>query len=292
MQDQPTLWIIGDSFSQPRKSFDRATIWPEIVAALLSVDTGDRWQLVNQSWHGVSQDYCWAFLQSWMHNNKVKPQDRVIVVLTHPNRYWYIDDKPDLSNGHYTIDLDDHITAAQSQAIQAYMKEIQRPRLDTIQQLNRLGWLSHAVTHWNLHRPLVIKAFDFDLYEAENYRLLNLAQGNLYDLQNREFNEAQRTDNTTTEFFAGTDPRYCHLTLTNHKILAARIADCLLNDSLLDLDSAGLVENIFYSDTINDEEFCRQELDPEMLALMREKQRTGGVVKRNLTSWLRSAKIK
>jgi hypothetical protein len=291
MNKKPTLWIVGDSFSQPRKTFDRPLIWPEITAALLSHDLGVRVELVNESWMGVSQDYCWMYLQRWLHDGRISPEDYVIVVMTHPNRYWYIDEKPDLSNGHYTIDLDDHVTAEQSQAIRLYMKEIQRPRLDTIQQLNRLGWLANAVTQWGIRRPLVIKAFEFDLYGGENYGNLNVAQGNLYDLQNREFIEATRTSNTTTDYFAGFDPRYNHFTLSNHKILAALITEALKSDAQLDLTQPEFIENIFDSDTMSDAKFCAEELNPEMLAVMQQKKDTNAL-KRNLTSWLRSAKIK
>jgi hypothetical protein len=291
MSTKPTLWIVGDSFSQPRKSFDRPTIWPEITAALLSYDLGIRVELVNESWMGVSQDYCWMYLQRWVHEGRIQPQDYVIVVMTHPNRYWYIDDHPDLSNGHYTLDLDDYVTEDQSLAIKMYMKEIQRPRLDTIQQLNRLGWLANAVGQFGLRRPLVIKAFDFDLYEGERYTNLNVAQGNLYDLQNREFLADEQTTDTTTRYFEGIDPRYNHLTLSNHKILSGLISDSLINDTTLDLKQSVFIENIFGPDTMKDLEFCASELNPEMIAVMQQKKDTQAL-KRNLTSWLRSAKIK
>jgi hypothetical protein len=291
MNKEPTLWIIGDSFSQPRTKIDRPRIWPELVAALLTVDTGTTVKIVNESWHGVSQDYCWMYLQRWLHEGLIQPEDYVIVVLTHPNRYWYIDEKPDLSNGHFTLDLDDHITAAQSQAIRLYMKEIQRPRLDTIQQLSRLGWLAMATQQWGIRRPLIIKAFEFDLYGAEVYKGLNIARGNLYDLQNREFPEETRTDNSTTEYFAGFDPRYNHLTLSNHKILAALISDSLKNDRVLDLTQLEFIENIFDDQVMSDAKFCAEELNLEMIALMQQKKNTKAL-KRNLTSWLRSATIK
>ena len=291
MNTKPTLWIVGDSFSQPRKTFDRPTIWPEITAALLSVDLNVRVELVNESWMGVSQDYCWMYLQRWVHEGRIQPQDYVIVVLTHPNRYWYIDDHPDLSNGHFTIDLDDYVTEDQSLAIKMYMKEIQRPRLDTIQQLNRLGWLANAVGQFNLRRPLLIRAFDFDLYEGECYTNLNVAQGNLYDLQNREFLLADQTNDTTTRYFEGIDPRYNHLTLSNHKILAGLISQSLINDSQLDLTQSEFIEHVFGPNTMKDLEFCANELNPEMIEVMQQKKNTQGL-KRNLTSWLRSAKIK
>jgi len=291
MSTKPTLWIVGDSFSQPRKTFDRPTIWPEITAALLSHDLGIRVELVNESWMGVSQDYCWMYLQRWVHEGRIQPQDYVIVVMTHPNRYWYIDEHPDLSNGHYTIDLNDYVTEDQSLAIKMYMKEIQRPRLDTIQQLNRLGWLANAVGQFGLRRPLMIKAFDFDLYEGELYTNLNIAQGNLYDLQNREFLAADQTTDTTTRYFEGIDPRYNHLTLSNHKILAGLISDSLINDTTLDLKQSVFIENIFGPDTMKDLDFCASELNPEMISVMQQKKDTQAL-KRNLTSWLRSAKIK
>jgi hypothetical protein len=289
MTEKPTLWIIGDSFSQPRKNFDTPLIWTEQVAALLSLDLGVNVELVNESNYGVSQDYCWFYLQVWLSEHRIKPQDYVIVVLTHPNRYWYIDQHPDLSNGHHILDLEDHITEDQSRAIELYMKEIQRPRLDTIQQMSRMGWLAYARVNHKLRRPLVIRAFEFDLYEAGGYPDLNISKGNLSSVQNAEFQGNQ--EQATSRYFQGTDPRYNHLCLSNHKILAGKVADALKNDRELDL-TEGFISDIFQDGTMDDSEFCARELNPELYEFYLEKKAMGGYAKRNLTSWLKSVKIK
>ena len=67
---KPKLWIIGDSFSQPRKEYDgQPLVWTELLAQKLGCD------LVNNSYYGVSQDYCWLHLQVWIHEGRIKPED-------------------------------------------------------------------------------------------------------------------------------------------------------------------------------------------------------------------------
>jgi hypothetical protein len=73
--------------------------------------------------------------------------------------------------------------------------------------------------------------------------------------------------------------------------LAGLISQSLINDSQLDLTQGEFIEHIFGPDTMKDLEFCANELNPEMIEVMQQKKNTQGL-KRNLTSWLRSAKIK
>lgn len=277
---KPTLWVIGDSFSQPRKEFDSPLIWTELAADRLGCE------LVNESFYGVSQDYCWLYLQIWIHEGRIHPEDYVVVVLTHPNRYWFIEKQPDLSNVHNTVDLDEYITREQQAAILGYVQHIQRPDLDSIQMISRLGWLAYSRVANNLRRPLVLKAFDFELFHSVDYRDINIAQGNLYDVQNREF--VDPTDQTTTDYFLGADPRYNHMCLDNHRILADKVVESLTKDCQLDL-TQGFCEEILPPGKLDDLEFCHREFNPELwqhYLNVRERLKN-----RSLTSWLKNVKI-
>lgn len=273
---KPTLWVIGDSFSQPRIEIDTPKLWTELVADQLGCN------LVNDSYYGVSQDFCWMHLQLWSIQQKIQPEDYVIVVLTHPNRYWYLDEHPDLSNGHQLIDLDEHVGRAQAQAIKGYIQYIQRPSLDSIQQISRMGWLAWNTFSQNLRRPLVIKAFEFELHKTDKYSSLNVANGQLFDIQLNEYCVADRE--RVTEYFYGADPRWNHMCLDNHKILADRVCDSFVNDSQLDLTQGFLTELLPLESIDNDLEFCQRELNPQLYEhYLKTKDR---MMRRGLNSWL------
>lgn len=287
MQNQRKLWIVGDSYSQPRKDTQHDLIWIDRVQQQLSQRTGCQVEVVNESWFGTSQDFAWFHLQLWCQERQVSADDWIIVALTHPNRFWFIDEKPDLSNWHFTIDLDEWVTEEQQKAMELYVKHIQRPRLDAVQMISRLGWLSHARDYYQLtNRPLVIRGFDFELWGCEDYPNLNVSQGNLYQVQNNEF--LGLGDTKTTDYFQGYDARYNHLCLSNHQVLADKIVNSLVNDHPLDL-TQGFHTGLLTQGSLEDPEFCRRELCADNLTVYRNKMAASRKQSR-LTSWLKPVK--
>lgn len=265
MTATPRLFIVGDSFTQPRKETQTATTWIDLVQQQLSQHHGAEVAVINKSFYGVAQDFCWLFLQLWAEAQEIKPWDYIIVALTHPNRYWYFEKHPDLSNGLGMIGMNEHVEPYQLEAVKSYILHIQRPSLDSVQMISRLGWLAHAVDHYGWPRPLVIPCFEFDTFDAKNYANLNWARGCLYDIQNSEF-APDSGDNATTEYFSGIDCRYNHLSLCNHRVLGPRVARSLISGTQLDL-AEGYHQNIMPATAESDREFADREWCNEQMEL-------------------------
>lgn len=275
------LWIVGDSFSQPAETHDPEWVWPHQVAQALSQHHGSQVTVHNESFHGVSQDFNWFSLQAWAHHNRISPNDYVIVVLTHPNRYWFFEDAPDLANPHWMLDVDEHLTPEQLKTVELYIKHVQRPSLDSIQLISRLGWLSHAVTQWEWRRPLVIKGFEQDLCGCDSYRNLNVARGCLWDVQRHEFQDLEMD---STQFFRGVDARYHHMTRPNHDWFSQRVVEGLINDSPIDL-TKGYVTGLLGEQSLDDEQFCHENLN--MQRVHESKKRIPIKAVSPLTAWLK-----
>jgi len=255
------LFILGDSFSACRPGTESAPTWHRLTADLLSQHHGEPVHLINSSLIGSAQDFCWGLLQEWVWNNAIGPDDYLVIALTHPSRYWFIERLPELTNANI-IDLDKHITKDEATAIELFIKHIQRPNLDTMLLINRMAYLALMVNEQKLHRPLIIKCFQQLVGVADEFEELNWAEGNLFeDIQRDEFanNDLEIGD----VFWRGLDGRFNHMCLSNHKILAEKIAYALINDTTLDIRS-GFIKNIIPEDWENNVEFQKTELDYEM----------------------------
>jgi hypothetical protein len=250
----PRLFVIGDSFSSPPRSGEVETMWTSLLVKKLSNYVGSPTPVVNGSLHGSSQVWCWGVLQQWL-ESCITPDDYLIVILTDPSRYWFIEDRPDLSNSHI-IDLDQYVGSDVSNAIASYIQYIQRPSTDVIHLVDRLGLLAYYVTSQSLKRPIVIKAFDQEVLYANNFKELNWATGTLLKVQNNEFKN--RSEHRT--FWRGLDARYNHLCLSNHEILSNKIFSAIINDTAVDL-TTGFIEDILDKAVLSDNEFCKKELD-------------------------------
>jgi len=260
----PKLFIIGDSFSAQRPGTEHIDTWQKLVAERLSAERGETVHLVNSSLVGSSQDWCWGILQEWFWNEAIGPDDYLIVALTHPSRFWFLDRLPELSNSN-VIDLDRHVSKDEASAIELFIKHIQRPQLDQILILNRLSYLAYIAGQQNLRRPLLIKCFEQDVYVADTFEELNWAKGTLFDdIQSHEFDTTRNHTDDVNDFWRGLDGRFNHMCLTNHKILAERVAKSLLENSQLDL-SDGFVKNLIPHAWEVDFEFQKTELDYELV---------------------------
>jgi hypothetical protein len=254
---QPVLYVIGDSFAVPNPLEDSTKIWTEQVADGLSKQLGTEVLLENHSRMGVSQDFCWEFLQALL-EYKITPNDYLIVALTHPSRFWFLDHKPELSNS-AIVDLDEHCTRDEAKAIEYYLRYIQRPRLDIIFMNNRMGYLAYQVLKKKLNRPIIMQCFGQDVDQAETWSEINWAKGILMDdVQQWEFEDIDA--DRDAKFWYGLDGRYNHMCLSNHKILADKLVHGLLTDTTPDL-TEGFVKGLIKDNALNDDDFVLKELD-------------------------------
>ena len=252
-----TLYVIGDSFSVPPKAGDTTVTWPQQVASGLKEQLGHTVILENVSLMGSAQDYCWDVLQQLL-EHRIKQDDYIIIALTHPSRFWYLDRMPEMTNANI-IDLDSYVTKDEAQAIEYYIRYIQRPRLDLIHINNRMGYLAYQTLKKKLNRPVVIKCFSQDVDQAETWPEINWAKGILMDdVQQWEFEDVDA--DLEAKFWHGLDGRYNHMCLSNHKILADKLVHSLLTDTTPDL-TEGFVKGLIKDNALRDDDFVLKELD-------------------------------
>jgi len=250
------LFIVGDSFAIPPPSNDTAMTWQRVLADEITKLTGDAVFIVNAALNGSSQDYAWMQLHKLL-EGEITDRDYVVVCMTHPGRYWYIEDLPEFSNSNI-IDLDRWLTKEQSKAVELYIKHIQRPSLDSLHLIQRLNSLAYSVIKQKLNRPLIVKCFKQELFDTDYSAELNVANGNLFDdIQYWELENAETDEGNS--YFKGVDCRYNHMCLSNHKILGERMAQSLVNGAPLDL-TTGFVQRLLKADSLDDPEFRKREL--------------------------------
>lgn len=259
------LYIVGDSFSADSTTLKDATpVWYRILAKKLGVD-----QIINNSIIGAAQDFSWYSLQNW--RKHITPDDYLVVVLTHPNRFWFIENDPSTakySNVHgYESRFEPRVVAA----IKMYIEHIQRPTLDTVWLENRLAWLAYNAHLGKWRKPLIILGFTQDISQAVEYPDIQFSKGSLTDnVSNPEIKvppEVFKSDNefaayikTLDEVNNGIDVRHNHMCISNHAILAEKIYQSIVNNVELDLTS-GFICEIFNTATAADPEFIKSELD-------------------------------
>lgn len=255
MQNKSNLWIFGDSYSVIYHD-DTDSIWQHLVAQDLDCN------LNVYSKNGVAQD--WIFHQIESLRDKISADDYVVIILTDPSRFWFFEERPDLSNS-WIADLEKHIGAQKSKIIGDYIKYIQRPSLDIQKVAQRLGWLNNLVGIKKWRKPAIIRGFPQFIQHIEDYNNLIISKDNLFEISCAEWS-------ATKEVF-GVDPRYNHLCISNHKVLSKKIFSAFNNEEFPDFKSEFL-SNILSDEKIKDLEFCEKELSLYNLALYNSTKNT------------------
>jgi hypothetical protein len=275
----PRLFVVGDSFSVNPPADAEFRNWVQQARDRLTELEGREVTLINNSIMGACQDWAWYCLHDWIH--RITPEDYVIVAVTHPARFWFLESMPDLTNAS-VIDLDSWVTKEQAKSIELFIKHIQRPTLDTMWLANRMGWLAYQVHRNQLRRPLMIPCFAQDLMDTESYKELNWSKGILMnDIQYWEFEDP--SDDANTKYFYGVDPRYNHMCQRNHPILAERVAQALFNNTQLDI-TEGFHRGMITMQAVNDPEFQAKEYD---LKLVEKLKKTRQEVRGPILPWKR-----
>jgi len=244
-----TLWVTGDSFSFSEPDDDNPNVWFYKVAN----DLG--FTLKNYSQAGVSQDWSWEGI------NRLRPNltkdDQLLIVLTHPSRYWFFEDRPGATNIHIA-DIDKVIEPERLKAAELYIKHIQRMQLDSLQLEHRLGWLNHMVTIHGWRKPIILLAFDQFIEDRSLYPGLTFANGCLNDIADGE-PIGPKTYEFRSSLFKGRDVRYNHMCLSNHAILADKIKSYMTEGKDIDL-TTGFIADIIDRSRIDDSTFVENEL--------------------------------
>lgn len=241
------LYITGDSFSQLHPTDINEKVWPIQLARYINAE------LLNVSSVGVSQDWNWSILDKW--STEISSDDQLIVLLTDPGRFWFIEDKPELSNSWIVESEFEKLIGNNNlkKAIEYYIQYIQRPELDFRFLMFRLGWLNNLVKMNNWKKPLILMAFKQFIPNPQHYPDLIIVPGNLMHVSHAE------TDVNDPIEYKFVDTRYNHFTLSNHTILATKIGKFLTTGEEIDL-TAGFIKNVYTQTAINNPNFVKNEL--------------------------------
>ena len=286
--------VVGDSFCILAGAQDPFRNWCQQTAELLGMP------LVVAAGPGVSQDWQWdQLVKLW---STITPEDRVLVVLTHCERQWFVRDKPGYT--HVNIgNLPTELGESVAKAIQQYCLHLQRPELDMAHQAHRLGWLSAQVQRTGAHPVWVLPAFSlhwlvhgiatstaeyYDNFLVRGLPNLWLTEQNLYDhVQELEMMPGESTNTV----FQGVDTRYNHLLKHNHQILAERVTQAIQLDQPVQLQDPRWRKSVLSPLIWQDHRFIQTEMD--LYAVQRReqilKQYQGSLLDKTwLGSWLKN----
>lgn len=254
------LFMVGDSFAAAPKVGDSYKPWYIQATEKLKMNCE------NHSMIGVSQDWC--FWKLSMHFKELTADDQILVVLTHPGRFWFFDDKPQMTNPNI-VNIDKELSKDQLDAVLKFMTHIQRPPLDIQQMSHRLGWLNSQIERYKLKPAHILSAFPlmvdigYDMSELEDwsqYKNVIISNGNLQnDIQIKELKQGEPSE---YKVWKGYDCRYNHLIKSNHEVLAERVYQGITNGTPIDLKTPGFKTNVIQDSIFEDKDFIEKELEP------------------------------
>lgn len=271
----PELYVIGDSFAVMKQENINTNVWPILLAQRLG------YNLSNTSCSGAGQD--WLLNQLHQIRRQITADDQLIITLSDCNRFWFFEDFPDVAEPHATK-LGEIIGKEQAKAAEYYFRYIQRDSLSINQQISRLGLIAHLTTMYNWKPPIILLSFQDYVPEQELFPNLIFSKGTLiYNVSNLEL-ESGSNDHV---FFKGIDVRHNHMCLSNHKILADKLYNQIVNKEPLDLTS-GFLTGLLKKNYDSNLEFVNNELDLSAIARRNELQNSKNSFS---TNWLRRIRV-
>jgi hypothetical protein len=258
------LYVIGDSFSAeeswptgvktihpyPDYDFGASVYWPKKLADRLEAD------LVNLSIIGCGQDYQWA--EIYKHQDEITPDDYVIVVLTEARRFWYFYEYPGLGRADLIAQSPKQRGAAEVAA--DFERYIQRDMLAVLNLENRLGALSYMAYLRGWRKPLIVYAMSQIADIVRQFKHLEFSKGTLTDISVNEVQIGATEEYYNNKIIRGIDPRYNHLTMSNHRILTDKIFNHFTKQMPLDL-TTDFLENVVTEESLKDPDF-QDEVSP------------------------------
>lgn len=212
-----TIWVYGDSYCTED---DVDYNW------FKQLSTISEQTVVAQGMRGVSNN--WITQQIAQQSQEHEPEDCIIMIQTHENRQWFWQDKPQASNWQNHTDpvgvLD--ITKHQYSAAKQWITHLYNPQDIAWTTYTNSTWLaSYAIPRGM--RYLIVPGF---INTIEPYNYFVEVKGTLTEyVSYREF-----ADRASYERELGSpsgDSRANHLSKHNHRVLAHKIADCVLGNS-------------------------------------------------------------
>lgn len=235
-----TVWIFGDSFADVgfcANNDSNMYTWMQEVPYQLNYTA----RFLAKG--GTSLEY--TYEQFNLVRSQIQPCDVIIIALTCPNRRWHIRDN-----------ITDNVWQLMQQstrlkaALEAYLAHL---------NVNYEVYLENFL--YNLEsvkvRTIILPCFQTARDLLKSYRgSAYVADLCLYDISNEEFRH-----NLASEYhkkMAGVDLRACHLTATNHRILANKIVDYVNRGTVI--TNNGFRKDFINFDLLKTREFSQGEL--------------------------------
>jgi len=201
-----TLWLYGDSFTEPSGLDYDYDLWWEQLAEKLGVT-----DIVNQARSGLPNSFIALKLGEDL--PKIQSNDYVFVQLTDQDRVWLFEKEPRLSNFRNLAEKDSHLTKEQQKAIKEYTLHFFNPTQNqVIRELTK--FFAMGATRANTR---VLDAFDF----------MAGVDGTLVEVSINEYvgdTVAERQRNMDRDWRLGDgEKRPNHLSPANHVILADKM---------------------------------------------------------------------
>jgi hypothetical protein len=258
------LYVIGDSFSAieykllhsettlpyPNYDYGASVHWPKQLADKLNCN------IVNFSEAGVSQDYEWDKI--YQARDLITPDDYLIVVITEPYRFWYLEDQPQASRPDLLVQ--DSILKRISEIADQFDRYINRDALAVLNLENRLGALSYMAHTRGWKTPLIVYAMSQIADVDRKFNNLEFAKGTLTEIAINEAGIGVSEEHYNNKIMKGIDPRYNHLTMSNHRILVDKLYNYFINNTPVDL-TTGFLDTILTEQSLADPNF-QHELSP------------------------------
>jgi len=218
--DMTTLWIYGDSYVE---NSHQEHCWGKLLQQQQGFE-----RLETRGLAGVGND--WIFRQIRESCQEWQAEDRVVCVWSDVYRQWWFPDEPQNSNiaslwGRQDMQELEERDPDRVTAVGYYLSFLSREDLD----LDRLRGYRARLQLECLRADCdlcEIPAFDTDLEWS--------VQGDLTEASIGEFHS---DDHRTRYLQDGVDPRPCHFSQENHRILALKIQRYFETPGMIDFDS-------------------------------------------------------
>ena len=226
-----TLWIYGDSFAE-----DRSESWQwhqQLAKAHNIAET----KITAQA--GVAND--WISTQIKDQHEQWQNGDRVLVIITQPNRQWWFEDRPEMGNiglmwGHPWARMMQMTDQHRVDAVGYYINYLQRDAVDYLRCEQMVAWIQQLAQQRSVELT-VIPAFEMPV------DLSKWCLGNLTDVCNWEFVD----ERSRVQHYASIqDSRLNHLSLENHKWFVDKISQHWQSGQPMDLTQGSLRHTISY----------------------------------------------
>lgn len=226
-----TLWIYGDSFAEDRSE---SWQWHQLLATSYGIKET---KIIAQA--GVAND--WISTQIKDQHEQWQNGDRVLVVITQPNRQWWFEDRPEMGNiglmwGHPWARMMHMTDQHRVDAVGYYINYLQRDDIDYLRCEQMISWLRHLAVKQSTILT-VIPAFEMPVDLSE------WCLGNLTDVCNWEFVD----ERSRVQHYASVqDSRLNHLSVDNHRWFSEKIYQHWITGLPMDLTQGSLHNIISY----------------------------------------------